>query len=185
MLLEITFRKGRPFAGYQHFATEGARTNRARKLARNLIGDFDKRGELLGLELLAFDNATLSRINKVLASNGLAPLAGQELATLRAVCVGKPEPRTSGPEDIDWSTAKVIGRGIKRGRKFDLRALRVALTTTQGDIAEAADMAQGDLSRVKVRQDTKLSTLARHASALGGKLEVAIWIGSRRYLLDL
>jgi hypothetical protein len=95
------------------------------------------------------------------------------------------EHHVSGPEDIDWSKAKVIGRGVKTGRKFDLRALRVALGKTQADIAQAADMAQGDVSRLEGRQDTKVSTLARYASALGGKIEVTIRIGDRRYLLDL
>ena len=95
------------------------------------------------------------------------------------------EHEISGPEDIDWSKAKVIGRGLKTGRKFDLRALRTALGKTQTDIARAADMAQGDVSRLEGRGDVKLSTLARYASALGGKVEVIVRIGDRRYLLDV
>ncbi len=91
----------------------------------------------------------------------------------------------TGPEDIDWSKAKVIGRGLKTGRRFDLRALRVALDKTQDDIARAADMAQGDVSKLEAREDIKLSTLARYAHALGGEVEVAICIGDRRYVLDV
>ena len=84
MMLEITFRNGRPLGGYLHFAKKSAKASKTRELAPNLIGDFGKRGELLGLEVLAFDKVTLSRINKVLASCGVAPLAERELATLRA-----------------------------------------------------------------------------------------------------
>jgi hypothetical protein len=84
MMLEITFRSGRPLAGYLHFAKKSAKARATRELAPNLVGDFGGRGELLGLEVLAFDKATLSRINRVLASCGVEPLAERELATLRA-----------------------------------------------------------------------------------------------------
>jgi hypothetical protein len=40
--------------------------------------------ELLGLEILAFDRATISRINPVLVACGSLALAPKELAPLRA-----------------------------------------------------------------------------------------------------
>jgi hypothetical protein len=86
---------------------------------------------------------------------------------------------------IDWSRARVVGRGTKTGRRFDLKTLRVALGKTQAEVAEAARMAQGDLSRLEGREDVKLSTLARYATALGGSVEVAIVVDGRRYVLDL
>ena len=89
----------------------------------------------------------------------------------------------TGPEDIDWTKTKVIGRGTKTGRRFDLRALRAALDKTQADIAGAAEMEQGDVSKLEMRDDIKLSTLARYVGALGGKLEVTAVIKGRRYLL--
>jgi autotransporter translocation and assembly factor TamB len=46
-------------------------------------------------------------------------------------------------------------------------------------------MAQGDVSRLEDREDVKLSTLARYAPALGGRVEVAVVVGGRRYFLDL
>ncbi len=73
-----------------------------------------------------------------------------------------------GGKRIDWSRAHVVGpRGARVGRHYDLRTLRDALGRTQSDIADAADMGQGDVSK------------------LGGRVEVAVVIGGRRYLLDL
>jgi hypothetical protein len=46
-------------------------------------------------------------------------------------------------------------------------------------------MAQGDVSKLEARQDVKLSTLERYVEALGGKVEVAVVVGDRRYRVDL
>ncbi|MGA7121228.1 MAG: helix-turn-helix transcriptional regulator [Polyangiaceae bacterium] len=86
---------------------------------------------------------------------------------------------------IDWSRARVVGRGTKTGRRYDLKTLRAALGRTQAEVAEAARMAQGDVSRLEGREDVKLSTLARYASALGGSVEVAVVVNGRHYVLDL
>jgi hypothetical protein len=92
---------------------------------------------------------------------------------------------TEHERGIDWARARVMGRGTKTGRRFDLKTLSAALGKTQAGIAEAAHMAQGDVSRLEGREDVKLSTLARYAAALGGSVEVAVVVGGRRYLLDL
>jgi DNA-binding XRE family transcriptional regulator len=86
---------------------------------------------------------------------------------------------------VDLSKAKVLGRGQKTGRKFDLRTLRTALGLTQAEVAERAGMSQGDVSRLESRDDARLSTLARHAEALGGKLEVAVLVNGRRYIIEV
>ena len=97
--------------------------------------------------------------------------------------------RRTHPDDheaqIDWSRARVVGRGTKTGRRYDLKTLRAALGRTQAELAEAARMAQGDVSRLEGREDVKLSTLARYAGALGGSVEVAVVVDGRRYVLDL
>ena len=93
--------------------------------------------------------------------------------------------RSADASEVDASSAAVVGRGLKKRRRFDLQTLRVALGKTQVEIADAAGMKQGDVSRLEKRQDVKLSTLARYASALGGVLEVTVTIDGRRYLLDL
>jgi predicted transcriptional regulator len=79
----------------------------------------------------------------------------------------------------------VVGRGLKTGRRYDLRTLRVALGKTQSEVARVAEMSQGDVSRLEDRLDVKLSTLERYASALGGEVDVAVVIGGRRYRIDL
>ena len=96
--------------------------------------------------------------------------------------------RTNSDEherQIDWSRARVVGRGTKVGRRYDLKTLRVALGKTQAEVADATRMAQGDVSRLEGREDVKLSTLARYAAALGGSVEVAVVVNGRRYVLDL
>jgi hypothetical protein len=94
-------------------------------------------------------------------------------------------PEAHSSERIDWTHAKVVGRGLKTGRRFDLRALRVAVGKSQADIARTAEMDQGDVSRLESREDMKLSTLSRYAGALGGELDVAVVINGRRYKLDV
>jgi DNA-binding Xre family transcriptional regulator len=93
--------------------------------------------------------------------------------------VAKKQPDESG------ARAKVIGRGTKTGQRFDLKTLRLALGLTQNELAERSGMAQGDISRLEGREDARLSTLTRHAEALGGTLEVAVCIDGRRYLLQM
>jgi hypothetical protein len=93
--------------------------------------------------------------------------------------------RVDESSDIDLSRAKVVGRGLKKDRRLTLQTLRVALGKTQADIARAAEMDQGDVSRLEARDDKKLSTLGRYAVALGGQLEVAVVVNGRRFLLDV
>jgi len=82
--LEVTFRKGRPLAAYLHLSSARRKAGKTRELAPSVLGDFDRHGVLLGLEILAFDEATLSRINAVLISCGHRALPAKELAPLRA-----------------------------------------------------------------------------------------------------
>jgi hypothetical protein len=93
--------------------------------------------------------------------------------------------RDTNPEDVDISRAKVVGRGLKKDRRLTLQTLRVALGKTQADVARAAEMEQGDVSRLEARDDMKLSTLTRYAAAIDGRVEIAIVIGGRRYMLEV
>ena len=83
-MLEVTFRKGRPLAAYLRVAHGTGKVANTRELAPNLVGDFGDAGELRGLEILAFDAPTLSRINEVLGSHGVPALPDRELAPLTA-----------------------------------------------------------------------------------------------------
>ena len=82
--LEVTFRKGRPFAAYLRLAGPRANVKRTKEAAPSLLVDFDEGGRVLGLEILAFDAATIARINEVLVSIGHAALPELELAPLCA-----------------------------------------------------------------------------------------------------
>lgn len=81
--LEVTFRKGKPFAAYLRLAGSRAKVARTKEAAPSLLVDYDDAGRALGLEILAFDDATVARINEVLVSIGHAALADVELASLR------------------------------------------------------------------------------------------------------
>jgi uncharacterized protein YuzE len=82
--LEVTFRKGRPFAAYLRLEGPRAKVKRTKEAAPSLLVDFDEVGRALGLEILAFDDTTVACINEVLLSIGHAALPDQELAPLRA-----------------------------------------------------------------------------------------------------
>src|SRR5271156_5926019 len=98
----------------------------------------------------------------------------------------KGDPEINGPEDIDWSRVRPVGeRGMKMGRRFNLKSLRTAFGKTQSDISHETGMAQGDVSKLEARQDVKLSTLERYVAALGGKVEVVVVVGDRRYRIDI
>lgn len=83
-MLEVTFQKGRPLGGVPHLSSVRRKAGATRQLAPSLLGDFDKRGALLGLEILVFDKETSARINQVLLSCGCPALPAKELAPLRA-----------------------------------------------------------------------------------------------------
>ncbi|HXS17674.1 MAG TPA: helix-turn-helix transcriptional regulator [Polyangiaceae bacterium] len=69
-------------------------------------------------------------------------------------------------------------------KRMSLREVRKELGRTQVQVAKEAGMSQGDLSRLERRTDHLLSTLERYAEALGGRLDVALVRGPRRYPLE-
>ena len=94
-----------------------------------------------------------------------------------------------GPEKIDWSKARVIGRGLYAGKKrivLSLAELRTASGKTQVDLAEASGIAQGEVSKIEHRDDMLMSTLRRYIEALGAKLEiVAAFPKGHRIIVDV
>src|SRR5438552_17207966 len=68
--------------------------------------------------------------------------------------------------------------------EMNLPELRQALGKTQVDIAEAAEMAQANLSEFERRDDHVLSVLRRYIAALGGKLEVTAVFDGKRVRLE-
>jgi len=69
-------------------------------------------------------------------------------------------------------------------KRMTLRDVRKELGRTQVQVAREAGMSQGDLSRLERRSDHLLSTLERYAEALGGRLDIALVRGTRRYPLE-
>jgi hypothetical protein len=93
------------------------------------------------------------------------------------------------PGEIDWSRAKRIVRARKGHERIPLASVRRILGKTQVEVAHAAEMPQGDVSRIEGRaalgEDVRLSTLRRYARGLGGEIELAIVVGGRRYLVEI
>ena len=75
----------------------------------------------------------------------------------------------------EWAESETV--------QMNLKTLREALGKTQDEIAVAAEMTQGELSRAERREDHRLSTLRRVVEALGGELEVVAHVGDKRVTL--
>lgn len=90
--------------------------------------------------------------------------------------------------ELDLGKAKVIGRGLKanRGVRMSLSGLRAASGKTQVELAEAAEVAQSEISRIESRDDVKLSTLRRYLAAIGADVEiVAVFRTGHRIIVDV
>lgn len=79
--------------------------------------------------------------------------------------------------------AKVTADARRELLEMDLRTLREEAGMTQMQVAEAADMAQAELSKFERRDDHFVSTLRRYVEALGGELEVVAVLGNKRITL--
>ncbi len=83
--LEVTFRHGRPLAGYLYLPCEpGEKSFRTSKADLGMVVDFSRSGKPIGIELTAPTNVTLSSLNRVLGELGLPPLRAADLEPLRA-----------------------------------------------------------------------------------------------------
>jgi predicted transcriptional regulator len=69
--------------------------------------------------------------------------------------------------------------------EMNLGELRRELGVTQSEMATAAEMSQGELSRLERRDDHLVSTLRRCVRALGGEIEVTAVIGKKRVRLSV
>lgn len=84
--LQVTYRKGRPFAAYLHLSHATGEKS-ARTVASPdglLIVDYGSSGRALGLEITAPGAVSLERVNALLAELGEVPLAAQEYDPVRA-----------------------------------------------------------------------------------------------------
>ena len=83
--LEVTFRKGKPFAAYLYLPrATGVRSARTESFGGGLILDYGPDGTAIGLEITAPGHVSLDEINEVLDRAGQPHLTPEELAPLAA-----------------------------------------------------------------------------------------------------
>lgn len=82
--LEITYRDGRPRLGYLYLSEPSEKSEHSKRISPEMVIDINKKGELIGIELLDPARASLEAINNVLKEYGLEPLKESDLAPLLA-----------------------------------------------------------------------------------------------------
>jgi len=83
--LQVTYRKGRPFAAYLYLSrATGEKSARTEASPDGLLViDFATNGHPLGIEITAPGTVTLERLNAALHRLGQAPLPAEEFQPLR------------------------------------------------------------------------------------------------------
>ena len=83
--LEVTFRRGSPFAAYIHLPqARRHKTFRTKRVEPGMVIDFARRGEPIGVENFPPRIITLTAINRVFRDLGLPPLKKADIAPLVA-----------------------------------------------------------------------------------------------------
>lgn len=87
-------------------------------------------------------------------------------------------------ERLDTERAERIARRVDAELlELNLQKLREFIGVTQAEVAEKAQMTQGELSRTERREDHLVSTLRRYVRALGGELKVVARFGDKEIRL--
>lgn len=83
--LEVSFRKGKPFAAYLYLPREkGARATRTLDAGHGVRVDMDEQGRPMGIEITSPSVVTAAELNAVLIHHGLSALDDEEWAPLAA-----------------------------------------------------------------------------------------------------
>ena len=83
--LEVTYRKGKPFAAYLYLPrSTGARAARTVDAGRGVHIDFDKGGRVIGVEISAPTSISIEDLNAILVKHGITKLDAEEAAPLAA-----------------------------------------------------------------------------------------------------
>ena len=83
VLIEITFRKGKPFAAYVYLPRlVGVKSTRTVEAAPGVLVDYAASGEPIGLEITALTHVTAAQVNIVLEMLGLDAMTPEELVPL-------------------------------------------------------------------------------------------------------
>jgi hypothetical protein len=84
--LQVTYRKGRPFAAYLHLSHQTGEKS-ARTVPSSdglLVVDYGANGQPMGVEITAPLAVSLDRLNSLLGELGQAPLPEQDYLPFRA-----------------------------------------------------------------------------------------------------
>jgi uncharacterized protein YuzE len=83
--LEVTFRKGKPLAGYLYLPRPtGSRAARTLDAGHGVRVDVDASGAPIGIEITSPGMVSVAEINAILVRHGVPELADHELAPLAA-----------------------------------------------------------------------------------------------------
>jgi hypothetical protein len=83
--LEVTFRRGKPMAGYYYLPRRaGQKSYRTERLTSGLLVDFSRGGRPIGIEITAPSELSLRSLNRVLRDLGQEPVRREEIAPLLA-----------------------------------------------------------------------------------------------------
>lgn len=82
--LEITYRDRRPRLGYLHLSDPREKSEHSRRVSPEMVIDLNKKGEVIGIELLDPSRVTLEGMNKLLEEYGQEPLKETDLAPILA-----------------------------------------------------------------------------------------------------
>lgn len=91
-------------------------------------------------------------------------MADRKLKTWAEVKARRPLSAEAQAANAAWVEQQVV--------EMNLQALRQQLGITQAELAEAAGLGQGEVSRIEQREDHLVSTLRRVVRSLGGDLEI-------------
>jgi hypothetical protein len=83
--LEVTYRNGRPVAGYYYLPREPGDTSaRTERLSGGLLADFSPDGRPIGIEITSPAQFNLPALNKALCQLGQPPARPEDVSPLAA-----------------------------------------------------------------------------------------------------
>lgn len=94
--LEVTFHEGEPWVAYYSLPRKlGQRVHRSRQVADSLVVDWDRRGAVLGVEIVDPPRVSFTALNRVLFELGVPTLTRAEFRPLHAGAKARARDRRS------------------------------------------------------------------------------------------
>jgi uncharacterized protein YuzE len=82
--LQVTYRKGKPFAAYIYLSKPGQKSARTETVSEDLLIDYAKDDTPLGIEIVSPSLVSIDEILRVFDRLGLGEIEAEELEPLRA-----------------------------------------------------------------------------------------------------